>query len=86
MGRGSETPIQFILVFIDHKSNAPNSTMRLQRFQKMKRLTSRETTRLLYVVSTVRAEQEKFWEYHDILFTESPKLSPDHLKRYAAQV
>jgi protein-disulfide isomerase len=31
-------------------------------------------------------DQGKFWEYYDTLFTESPKLSPDDLKRYAAQV
>lgn len=31
-------------------------------------------------------EQRKFWEYHDILFKESPRLSPDDLKKYAAQV
>ena len=30
--------------------------------------------------------QGKFWEYYEILFTESPKLSFDDLKRYAAQV
>jgi protein-disulfide isomerase len=28
----------------------------------------------------------KFWEYHDVLFAESPKLAPDDLKRYAVQV
>jgi protein-disulfide isomerase len=28
----------------------------------------------------------KFWEYHDVLFTQSPRLSPDDLKRYAVQV
>ena len=31
-------------------------------------------------------DQGKFWDYHDILFTEAPKLAPDDLKRYAAQV
>jgi protein-disulfide isomerase len=31
-------------------------------------------------------DQGKFWEYYDLLFTESPKLSPDDLKRYATQV
>lgn len=28
----------------------------------------------------------KFWEYHDVLFAQSPKLAPDDLKRYASQV
>ena len=28
----------------------------------------------------------KFWEYHDVLFAQSPRLSPDDLKRYAVQV
>lgn len=28
----------------------------------------------------------KFWEYHDVLFAQSPKLAPEDLKRYAAQV
>jgi protein-disulfide isomerase len=28
----------------------------------------------------------KFWEYHDVLFTQSPKLAPDDLKRYAKEV
>jgi protein-disulfide isomerase len=28
----------------------------------------------------------KFWEYHDVLFAQSPKLSPDDLKRYAREV
>jgi protein-disulfide isomerase len=28
----------------------------------------------------------KFWEYHDVLFAESPKLAPEDLKRYAVQV
>ena len=31
-------------------------------------------------------DQGKFWDYYDVLFSESPKLSPDDLKRYAAQV
>jgi protein-disulfide isomerase len=31
-------------------------------------------------------EGGKFWEYHDVLFAESPKLTTDDLKRYAAQV
>ncbi len=31
-------------------------------------------------------EGGKFWEYHDVLFAQSPKLAPDDLKRYAAQV
>jgi len=29
------------------------------------------------------AEQGKFWEYHDLLFEKSPKLTPDELKQYA---
>ena len=28
----------------------------------------------------------KFWEYHDVLFAESPKLAREDLKRYAVQV
>ena len=28
----------------------------------------------------------KFWEYHDVLFAQSPKLAPDDLKRYAREV
>jgi len=28
----------------------------------------------------------KFWEYHDVLFAQSPKLAPDDLRRYATQV
>ncbi len=28
----------------------------------------------------------KFWEYHDVLFVQSPKLAPEDLKRYASQV
>ena len=31
-------------------------------------------------------DQGKFWEYHDALFTASPKLSADDLKRYATEV
>jgi len=31
-------------------------------------------------------DQGKFWDYYDTLFTESPKLAPDDLKHYAAQV
>jgi protein-disulfide isomerase len=31
-------------------------------------------------------DQGKFWDYHDILLTEAPKLAPDDLKRYAPQV
>jgi len=31
-------------------------------------------------------DQGKFWDYHDTPFIESPKLGPDDLKRYAAQV
>jgi protein-disulfide isomerase len=31
-------------------------------------------------------DQGKFWEYSDILFSESPNLGPEDLKRYAAQV
>jgi protein-disulfide isomerase len=29
---------------------------------------------------------DKFWEYHDVLFAESPKLAIEDLKRYAVQV
>jgi len=28
-------------------------------------------------------EQSKFWEYHDVLFERSPKMSPQDLKQYA---
>ena len=28
----------------------------------------------------------KFWEYHDVLFAQSPRLAPEDLKRYASQV
>jgi protein-disulfide isomerase len=28
----------------------------------------------------------KFWEYHDVLFAQSPKLAPEELKQYAVQV
>jgi protein-disulfide isomerase len=31
-------------------------------------------------------DQGKFWDYYDVLFKESPKLSADDLKRYATQV
>jgi protein-disulfide isomerase len=31
-------------------------------------------------------DQGKFWEYHDVLFAQSPRLSPTDLKRYARQV
>jgi protein-disulfide isomerase len=30
--------------------------------------------------------QGKFWQYYDVLFTESPKLGSEDLKRYAAQI
>jgi protein-disulfide isomerase len=29
------------------------------------------------------AEQDKFWEYHDLLFERSPRLAPAELKQYA---
>ncbi len=28
----------------------------------------------------------KFWEFHDVLFVQSPKLAPDDLKRYAREI
>jgi protein-disulfide isomerase len=31
-------------------------------------------------------DQGKFWEYHDVLFIQSPQLAPDDLRRYAGQV
>jgi protein-disulfide isomerase len=31
-------------------------------------------------------DQGKFWEYHDVLFTQSPQLAPEDLRRYAEQV
>ena len=31
-------------------------------------------------------DQTKFWEYHDVLFSQSPRLSTDDLRRYADQV
>ena len=31
-------------------------------------------------------DQGKFWEYHDVLFTQSPQLAPNDLRRYAGQV
>jgi protein-disulfide isomerase len=30
-------------------------------------------------------DQGKFWEYHDVLFTESPRLALEDLRRYAGQ-
>jgi protein-disulfide isomerase len=32
------------------------------------------------------ADQGKFWEYHDVLFERSPKLSPAELKQYAQEL
>jgi protein-disulfide isomerase len=32
------------------------------------------------------ADQGKFWEYHDLLFAQAPKASPDDLKDYARTV
>ena len=32
------------------------------------------------------ADQGKFWEYHDLLFAQAPKASPDDLKGYARTV
>jgi protein-disulfide isomerase len=32
------------------------------------------------------AEQDKFWEYHDLLFERSPRLSPAELKQYAREL
>ncbi|MCI0409804.1 MAG: thioredoxin domain-containing protein [Acidobacteria bacterium] len=31
-------------------------------------------------------DQGKFWDYHDLLYAEAPKASPEDLGRYAAQV
>ena len=31
-------------------------------------------------------DQGKFWEYHDVLFTQSPQLALEDLRRYAGQV
>ena len=31
-------------------------------------------------------DQGKFWEYHDVLFTQSPQLALEDLRRYAVQV
>lgn len=31
-------------------------------------------------------DQGKFWDYHDMLFTNSPRAAPDDLRRYAEQV
>jgi protein-disulfide isomerase len=31
-------------------------------------------------------DEGKFWEYHDVLFTQSPQLAPEDLRRYAGQV
>jgi protein-disulfide isomerase len=31
-------------------------------------------------------DQGKFWEYHDALFTQSPQLALEDLRRYAGQV
>jgi protein-disulfide isomerase len=31
-------------------------------------------------------DQGKFWEYHDVLFAQSPKLATEDLRRYAEQV
>jgi protein-disulfide isomerase len=31
-------------------------------------------------------EQEKFWQYHDLLFERSLSHSPDHLKQYAREL
>jgi protein-disulfide isomerase len=31
-------------------------------------------------------DQGKFWEYHDVLFAQSPQLALENLRRYAGQV
>jgi protein-disulfide isomerase len=31
-------------------------------------------------------DQGKFWEYHDVLFAQSPKLAAEDLRRYAGEV
>jgi protein-disulfide isomerase len=31
-------------------------------------------------------DQGKFWEYHDVLFSQSPQLAPEDLRRYAGQM
>ncbi len=31
-------------------------------------------------------DQGRFWEYHDLLFAEAPKATPEELKRYAEKV
>jgi protein-disulfide isomerase len=31
-------------------------------------------------------EQDKYWEYHDVLFANGTALSPDNLKKYAADL
>jgi protein-disulfide isomerase len=34
----------------------------------------------------VRARSGKFWEFHDLLFAESPRAAPDDLRRYAGKL
>lgn len=36
--------------------------------------------------SECASDQDKFWEYHDLLFENSPSLSPPQLKKYAQQL
>jgi protein-disulfide isomerase len=36
--------------------------------------------------SRCAAEQGKYWEYHDLLFTNNTTLAPDNLKKFAADL
>jgi protein-disulfide isomerase len=42
--------------------------------------------RLTAIAARCANDQGKFWEYHDLVFTESPKLSRADLKRYAHRI
>ena len=41
---------------------------------------------MLFRSPELAQDQGKFWEYHDALFTNSPNLATDDLRRYAEQI
>ncbi len=49
-------------------------------------LSSHEHAFLAAQAANCAGEQEKYWEYHDLLFENQKALWPDNLKEYAKQI
>jgi protein-disulfide isomerase len=97
--RGPERAKVTIVKFEDFqcpfcKSAQPTLAVLLKKYESKVRLVHKDLpleeihpqAELAAEAARCAGDQGKFWQYHDTLYTNAPKLSPDDLKGYAKEV